>query len=559
MSIIDANAACAEVFDVCVVGGGPAGLAVALDCVEAGMRTLIVEAGGLTASTEADPMFAAEIAPGSPHAPVERVCRRGLGGASSCWGRRCVPFDPSDFGSEDDGRWPVDWREMETWRARTARFLDCGDVFDLAPPAGWEAEGAVRASQHERWSPPAALARRVERLRDEGGPCVLLKAAAVGFEYEQAGGAAPFAVRAIRVRLEGRPATVRANWFVLACGGLETTRLLLSEQRARPALFGGPEGPLGRFYMGHLTGAVARLAFSSRDDARAFEVRRGETGDHVRRFLTLSPELRAASGIGNIGFWVDNPPAEDSTHGSAFLSLKHFAMTHPAIPRRLKPRSWPSKAGAPQDWRRFGANILADPLGGLVDLAEAARRRLVEDGHAPARLVRTRNAAYALRYHAEQRPSRESRVRLAEEADHEGASRLRIEYKVEAADARSVFEAHEALDAALRRSGKGRLSYIRPKREAVDHVAEQALDGFHQIGTTRMSEDPRLGVVDRTCRTHGFSNLFIASSSVFPTSGRANPTFMVVSLSLRLAAHLARLDSGLERRSPASSAGRLAS
>jgi len=62
----------------------------------------------------------------------------------------------------------------------------------------------------------------------------------------------------------------------------------------------------------------------------------------------------------------------------------------------------------------------------------------------------------------------------------------------------------------------------------------------HHIGTTRMHPDPKQGVVDQNCRVHGISNLHVAGSSVFPTSGHANPTLTIVALALRLADHLGR-------------------
>lgn len=55
------------------------------------------------------------------------------------------------------------------------------------------------------------------------------------------------------------------------------------------------------------------------------------------------------------------------------------------------------------------------------------------------------------------------------------------------------------------------------------------------MGGTRMNEDPRQGVVDANCKVHGVSNLFIASSSVFPTGGYANPTLTIAALAIRLA------------------------
>jgi choline dehydrogenase-like flavoprotein len=56
-----------------------------------------------------------------------------------------------------------------------------------------------------------------------------------------------------------------------------------------------------------------------------------------------------------------------------------------------------------------------------------------------------------------------------------------------------------------------------------------------------MHVDPKQGVVDGNCRVHGLANLFVAGSSVFPTSGHANPTLTIVALALRLGAHVGRL------------------
>jgi choline dehydrogenase-like flavoprotein len=62
--------------------------------------------------------------------------------------------------------------------------------------------------------------------------------------------------------------------------------------------------------------------------------------------------------------------------------------------------------------------------------------------------------------------------------------------------------------------------------------------GSHHMGTTRMSDDPMQGVVDRNCKVHGIDNLFVAGSSVFPTGGFVNPTLTLTALAHRLGDHL---------------------
>ena len=83
------------------------------------------------------------------------------------------------------------------------------------------------------------------------------------------------------------------------------------------------------------------------------------------------------------------------------------------------------------------------------------------------------------------------------------------------------------------------MQWLVPDEERASYILSQCYDGHHQIGTTRMGENAQSGVVDKDCRVFGSANLFVAGSSVFPTSGEANPTLNAVALALRLAERLA--------------------
>jgi choline dehydrogenase-like flavoprotein len=144
-----------------------------------------------------------------------------------------------------------------------------------------------------------------------------------------------------------------------------------------------------------------------------------------------------------------------------------------------------------------------------------------------------------MRYHAEQRPDRQNRISLSTtKTDSVGLPRLHISFRFSREDCDDVVRTHELLDADLRRAGAGSLRWIGSRDDALAAVVASAKDGYHQIGGTVMSKDPKTGIVDPACRVHDFENLWIASSSVFPTGSQANPTLTIVALSRRLANHL---------------------
>lgn len=61
----------------------------------------------------------------------------------------------------------------------------------------------------------------------------------------------------------------------------------------------------------------------------------------------------------------------------------------------------------------------------------------------------------------------------------------------------------------------------------------------HNLGTNRMSEHPRDGVVNKWGQSHDIPNLFVSDGSVFTTSAAENPTLTIVALAIRQAEYIA--------------------
>ncbi len=144
---------------------------------------------------------------------------------------------------------------------------------------------------------------------------------------------------------------------------------------------------------------------------------------------------------------------------------------------------------------------------------------------------------YALESKSEQAPNRDSRVTLDHARDGLGLNRSCLDWRTLPIDRRTIVRAEELLGEELQRLNIGRLEPLTP--DEVESWPRTGVEGgWHQLGTTRMADNPREGVVDRNCRVHGVANLFVAGGSVFPTVGTAPPTLTAVAMTLRLADHL---------------------
>ena len=540
-----------RLFDLCVVGAGPVGLSLALEASALGLDVLLVEAGPAQRprrllATAAD--LTATVLDPSQHASLEEATTSGIGGTSWLWGGRCVPFEPVDFDTRSyvpHSGWPITRSDALCWQDRAAEYLDCGAASFRSPEPSWAGLEPVELVQQERWSRDPKVGRHLG-ARVVADHRLSLLCDAVVTDLVLTGDAT--VAQELRGRHEGEAFSVRSRNYALACGGLKTTRLLLNVQQRTPTAFGGVDGALGRYYAGHLTGSIADLHLTSPADFADLDFQRDRDGTDTRRRFTLSPQAQRDDEILNTAFYAGNPPFSDHHHGSGALSALFLALAAPLVGRRLAPEETRvhNVEGSDPRYARHLLNIVRRPLRTARDLLVVVRRRLLSTPRRRVFVVPNERGVYALRYHAEQAPQPANRVSLNDDVGADGLNGIDVRFSFADSDIASVLRAHALLDARLRASGRGRLSYRRDPSERVAAVRSQSRDGYHQVGTTRMSADPRTGVVDGNCRVHGMSNLYVASTSTFPTAGEANPTFMGTCLALRLAHHLAEVDHASE-------------
>lgn len=526
--------------DVCVIGAGPVGIVTALELSARGARVLLLESGGRAADPAAQALSAHENLRPDNHQDPAIVVGRRLGGSSNLWGGRCLPYDPVDFAPRswpELPAWPIGPGDLAPFAAAACRYLDCGDPVWTEDLPGVSADPAFGWTALERWSnTPRLQDLHRETLASRETLLVALGATVLGFDHEAEG-----RIAALDLHLAGSGRVrLRVREVVLCGGGNESARLLLAEQRRRPELFGGAEGPLGRFYMGHVTGDIADIVLETEalDAGLDFHVAHGS---YVRRRLVPSPETQEAERLLNLSFWPVVPRPADPAHRSGPLSAAFLVMSVGPLGRLLIAEALRRKVIGEPPYRRgrHALNLLLDPLRTLVAVPDYLWRSRVSRMRLPGFFLRNPARRYGLEFHSEQLPMAESRLTLSEETDRLGLPRLRIDLRFDAEDAASVVRAHDALEAWLLRNRLGRIEYHGPREARAEAVLAGAHHGAHQVGTIRMGADRREAVVDGWCRTFDLANLHVVSTAVLPTSGQANPTFTAVQLGLRLAARLA--------------------
>jgi hypothetical protein len=534
--------------DITVVGAGPAGIVLTLELAQAGYNVALVESGRFHFSEQIQNLSEASYFDPAFHSPMSECTRRQVGGTSAIWGGRCLPYDPVDFDQRSyipHSSWPITYEEIATYFPRACDYLFCGQPeFDIhnIPNITQKSiipglpDEEVLTSTLERWSVPINFGKQYfKQLQDDqriklvyGLTCTEIASQDSRFEVE----------KLVAKTFTGKTVNVKSRKYVLAGGGLNTTRLLLASDRLHPGGIGNHSGLLGRFYSGHLSGDIAVVHFNTPPRETIFGFDRDADHVYLRRRFSFTRQFLHEKQLTNIVAWLGSPKFYDPSHGNGILSLAYLALNSPLLGKYLTAKAIRNSliGKYKQNYQAHLMNMLKDFGKILFFVPQFGYGRYLAKRKIPALFVYSAANEYPLHYHSEQIPNFDSTVSLSDERDELGMRRLNINRRCTSQDVESIVRSHEYWDAHLRKHGCGYLKYLTD--DPIASVWQQTRDGFHQIGTTRMSDHPKTGVVSPNCNIHGFDDLFVASSSIFVTSGQANPTFMIVAFALRLADYL---------------------
>jgi choline dehydrogenase-like flavoprotein len=514
-------------FDLVIVGSGVAGQTVIRHLASSDLRIGVLESGAELPTAPTDDLKTVE----TPRYGIKGNSRdRFLGGSANTWGGGCVRLDPIDFEHRPwvaNSGWPITAAELEPFYQ--AAFDDLGIAHDqraLSPRTGL---GSVDDKLSSRFllhtnrmvGFDSGLHQTIEQSdRIE----VLLNSNLVAIELNHD----ETAVDGLRVQtLAGATFTVTASHYVLACGGIENSRLLLMSPTSDGKGVGNSTDNVGRYFMEHPKNVVGSI----RPTGRRPDLDRLVPGlaDKSRRGgLGLSETMQREHQVLNshVRFvvewrWTNNPGVKALVallgDGSPTVIDDLGDDGDPATDTSTPRRVLAIVANSPQV-ARFAFHLLV--------------RRLRPNGrhHRPVERIWINNLT-------DMEPQASNRVRLSSELDALGRPRAVVDYAPSDLDKRTLALLHQTIAEVL----PPELGLLEsPLVESLDNW-QITRDASHHMGGTRMGHDPVTSVVDHQGRVHGLDNLFVAGSSVFPSGGYANPTLTIVALAIRLSEHLMHL------------------
>lgn len=505
--------------DICIIGSGAASFTIARQLIDQGMKVLILESGRYDYDQATQDLYEFENVGHPLRAQKGYISRnRYLGGSTNTWLGRAAPMQSEDFEARPwvpNSGWPIPESEVARFYPEAARTLRVPDA-DYLTNNAWRryllgdsddflTDGQLEPTIFLLGKTPINMKKAYLKEVQASQNIQVVTGANV---TELVPDAEHSALQHVEVRtLGGNAFRVRGRSYVLACGGWENVRLLLASRSVDPAGVGNRHDNVGRFYQEHpkILGSKLYLNTKTLKSPIVFWKRKISKEGHVRLAIKISRDLQEKYELTNNNFEVMYPQTMADAIAYSETLFNNMGFSRSTIHNFVKLAPY------------------------VFSLAESFERLLFN--------LPLRFEFGTLISHMEQVPDRGSRIMLGDDVDALGMPRLRVNLQISVEDKERMKLFHRVLSEQFEQRGWGRLESELPP---ADEPWPALTDSSHHIGTTRMSDRPEDGVVDPDCRVHGVGNLFVAGSSVFPTGGHVNPTFMIVALSLRLAEHLKR-------------------
>ncbi|MFC6670941.1 NAD(P)-binding protein [Marinobacterium aestuariivivens] len=327
----DFNVTLERSVDLAIVGAGPAGLVLARELADRA-SVMVIESGGLGADPQVDALQQGESI-GLDY-PLTETRARGFGGSASLWAGYCALFDRHDFLERPwvaGSGWPFGIEALEPYYPRVAKLLNLGDAnFDaraIAAQAGSPLPIDSPQVIPTVWRFGMPIQRFGEPLLQafQSATAITVLSHATVVDIRLNSGHQVVTELVVRT-LNGRQGRIRPKVVVLACGGLETPRLLLNADSQVSGGLGNSSDLVGRYFMEHPHFAITSFELTQPGMfAHWAERGRVNAGLEYLSCLGLSAEVQEALGVLNARLHLYRTPSmtETDTPGLASLWSKH--------------------------------------------------------------------------------------------------------------------------------------------------------------------------------------------------------------------------------------------
>ena len=448
-------------YPVVIFGSGPAGLTTALELEKNNIPSIVIEAGDQFYSEESQEFYKGNVNKNFISNISESRLRQ-FGGTSGIWGGWCKPLEQFAFNS-----WPINHQDLQAYQEQACDILDIKNQFQQMPLN-------EKFNQNEFQYSTVRFGDKYEDHIKKSNKILLILNTQLSYFI----GNNQSVDRAMCIS-KGKNTEIKSKIFILACGGIENSRILLWSQIKNNKLL-DPKLPIGKYWMTHSW-------------------------------------ILSGAGI------LDENKLMQSMENNY---LKYDGAIHLSSSERLIKEYNILSSGLYMN-KKEDTNIQKEIIKDLLCVAPEYGKKIAKS------LFNKNLKCGNIFMHVENEANRNNRVVLDNNnVDKNNIPQTNILYPERKKSMISAKYFLEQLAIFFKKNDIGRIA-IDKRVHDLEEIDQ--LGHFHHMGGTRMGNDRTTSVVDKNLKIHNLSNLYVSGSSNFFTGCYSNPTFTIIQLSIRLA------------------------
>ncbi len=513
-----------KVYDVCIIGSGPAGLTIAKELTDSGKTICVLECGSLAKDLKANEL---RTVVNSGEIKIKDSSReRVLGGTSTTWGGLSSPLDKVDMKN-----WPISYDELFKYYkslhkygfAKIEEFNEKG-LDEIKKDADFEIGSEVLNEKiFIAKDPPWNFGKELKHIFEKENVELFLDSTVIKINKKESH------IESVSIKNSlGLENKIKAKNFVIAAGGIESTRLLLVSN------IGNENDQVGRYITNHPKNSSGFIKLNKPATNLTYLYGYLHNGWSKSAGVRVSEDVQKSLGI--LNSYVRLEPIFPWTDSSGVAHLLIIIKKAKLFLDWWKKQQ--KKLVNLRDWGETGDDVKQSKKFNLfLSIFEITKdfpavfsysiHRLFQNKKIHINTIRLRNFM-----DMEARP--ENRIILSDKTDRNGMRLPEVILNTSELDRKSVIELHNVIADDLKKRNIGTLTSDLSTASPWPINSEAS----HHLGGTIMGDDEKNSVVDKDLKLHHTDNLYICSSSVFPSAGNANPTYTICALAVRLAENL---------------------
>ncbi len=498
-------------YDICIIGSGPAGISLAKELSDSNYKITILESGGLETEDEYQELNNGENS-GPSYLSLYSSRLRCFGGAGKLWAGVCAPYKKDEFNKKSFinlSGWPISLSDLEEYYTKAgemlgivhSKFYDKSLLGNTLKEKSFKEfnrkDSFLSANVFQISSPENRdLAEKYRTIFESSKSIDVIFHSTVtelNLTNDTSG------IESVSIAdLNGKKSKIKAKLFVLACGALENPRILLMSNKLNKNGIGNNNGLVGSCFMSHPgVNDVAQIYKESPDEC----VAKNQNNKNFKYKVVYEMSSKQRFEQKTLRHSLSISPSKDLLDKSTYTNNRFFS----------------------EGIKLFeNTNFLHKILCFFKSENEY--------------LPKNWNLSVGL----EQPPRLSNKLKLHKTKDDLGMPKIDMHWDdISQIEKETVIKSTETMARELGLLGIGKIKFKNELLSGESYKIDDPIN--HHIGTTRMSNSPKTGVVDKNCKVFGVSNLYIAGSSVFPTSSIVNPTYTIIALSLRLGKYIKKI------------------